>query len=177
MTKTAVLIDGSNLYATAQALHFNIDYLKLYELLEREYDLLRVYYFTALTPRHVPSNVHKLVTWMRASNKYTVVSKETKEFIDPDTQVVKIKGNMDLDMAAMCVELMVNRATDHIVMFTGDGDFLPIVQILQKNGIKVTVVSTIRTTQHMIASELRGQADEFCDLSHMRERIKRIRSD
>ena len=45
--KIALFIDGSNLYATARALGFDIDYKNLLELFASKGQLVRAYYYTA----------------------------------------------------------------------------------------------------------------------------------
>jgi uncharacterized LabA/DUF88 family protein len=62
---------------------------------------------------------------------------------------------------------------DHIVLFSGDGDFRPLVEALQRMGVRVSVVSTVRTQPSMIADELRRQADNFIELDDLREVIGR----
>ncbi len=62
---------------------------------------------------------------------------------------------------------------DHAVLFSGDGDFRPLVESLQRQGVRVSVVSTIRSQPPMIADELRRQADNFIELDELREVIGR----
>jgi uncharacterized LabA/DUF88 family protein len=62
---------------------------------------------------------------------------------------------------------------DHIVLFSGDGDFKPLVASLQRQGVRVSVVSTIRSQPPMISDELRRQADNYIDLEDLREVIGR----
>ena len=62
---------------------------------------------------------------------------------------------------------------DHIVLFSGDGDFRPLVDSLQRKGVRVSVVSTIRSQPPMIADELRRQADNFIELDELRDVIGR----
>ncbi len=53
---------------------------------------------------------------------------------------------------------------DQMVLFSGDGDFRPLVEAVQRRGVRVTVISTIAIQPPMIADELRRQADVFTDL-------------
>jgi uncharacterized LabA/DUF88 family protein len=62
---------------------------------------------------------------------------------------------------------------DHIVIFSGDGDFRPLIESLQRQGVRVSVVSTIRSQPPMIADELRRQADNFIELDGLRDVIGR----
>jgi uncharacterized LabA/DUF88 family protein len=99
-----------------------------------------------------------------------VVTKPTKEFVDA-TGRRKIKGNMDIELAVDVMELAAT--IDHIVLFSGDGDFRSLVEAVQRRGRKVTVISTLATQPPMIADELRRQADNFVDLVTLQGRVGR----
>jgi len=62
---------------------------------------------------------------------------------------------------------------DHIVLFSGDGDYRPLIESLQRQGVRVSVVSTIRTQPPMISDELRRQADNFIELDGLRDVVGR----
>jgi len=62
---------------------------------------------------------------------------------------------------------------DHLVIFSGDGDFTTLVEALQRKGRKVSVVSTMATQPPMIADDLRRQADHFIDLVSLKQEIGR----
>ena len=103
-------------------------------------------------------------------NGYTMVTKPTKEFVDSFGRR-KIKGNMDIELSVDAMRLA--DSLDHIVLFTGDGDFRALVAALQMKGKRVTVVSTLQTQPPMVADELRRQADQFVDLADMESMISR----
>ncbi len=167
--KTALFIDGANLYATTKSLGFDIDYKRLLKEFQSRGNLLRAFYYTALIEDQEYSSIRPLLDWLDY-NGYTVVTKPAKEFTD-STGRRKIKGNMDLELAVDVMELADH--IDHIVLFSGDGDFRPVVESVQKKGVRVTVVSTISTQPPMIADELRRQADVFLDLSELVQKIGR----
>jgi uncharacterized LabA/DUF88 family protein len=83
----------------------------------------------------------------------------------------KVKGNMDIELTVDAMELAPH--VDHIVLFSGDGDFRPLVAALQRKGVRVSVVSTIRSQPPMIADELRRQADNFIELEELRDVVGR----
>jgi uncharacterized LabA/DUF88 family protein len=60
-----------------------------------------------------------------------------------------------------------------MVLFSGDGDFRPLVAALQRKGVRVSVVSTIRSSPPMIADTLRRQADNFIELEELKDVIGR----
>ncbi|WP_295813277.1 NYN domain-containing protein [uncultured Nitratireductor sp.] len=171
--KIALFIDGANLYATSRALGFDIDYRKLLSSFQQRGYLLRAYYYTALVEDQEYSSIRPLIDWLDY-NGYKVVTKPAKEFTDSAGRR-KIKGNMDIELAIDALEL--SDVVDHYVIFSGDGDFRTLVEALQRKGRKVSVVSTIQSQPPMIADDLRRQADNFMDLSSLREEVGRATSE
>ena len=167
--KIALFIDGANLYATAKSLAFDIDYKKLLVEFQSRGYLLRAYYYTALSEDQEYSSIRPLIDWLDY-NGYSVVTKPTKEFFDASGRR-KIKGNMDIELAIDVMEL--SDHVDHIVLFSGDGDFRSLVEAVQRKGRKVSVVSTLATQPPMIADELRRQADHFIDIVALKSRLGR----
>jgi uncharacterized LabA/DUF88 family protein len=167
--KIAVFIDGANLYATSRGLGADIDYKRLLKEFQTRGNLLRAFYYTALIEDQEYSSIRPLLDWLDY-NGYTVVTKNVKEFIDSSGRR-KVKGNMDIELAVDAMELASH--VDHIVLFSGDGDFRPLVEAIQRKGVRVTVVSTISTQPPMVADELRRQADTFLDLAELMPRIGR----
>jgi len=171
--KIALFIDGANLYATAKTLGFDIDYKRLLQEFQGRATLLRAFYYTAVIEDQEYSSIRPLIDWLDY-NGYTVVTKATKEFVDAYGRR-KVKGNMDIELAVDAMELAGH--VDQIVLFSGDGDFRPLVEALQRRGVRITVVSTIASQPPMIADELRRQADLFTDLVELRSKIERPASE
>ncbi len=169
--RIGLFIDGSNLYAAARALAFDIDYKRLLDYFSAEGRLIRAFYYTALMEEQEYSPIRPLVDWLDY-NGYTMVTKPTKEFTDSQGRR-KIKGNMDIELAIDVMEMA--ERLDHIVIFSGDGDFRRLVEAVQRKGVRVTVVSTVRSQPPMVADELRRQADYFMELQDLQPDIARIR--
>ncbi len=167
--RIALFIDGANLYATAKALGFDIDYKKLLTMFRSRGNLVRALYYTALAEDQEYSSIRPLVDWLDY-NGYTMVTKPTKEFTDSFGRR-KVKGNMDIELSVDAMRLA--DALDHIVLFTGDGDFRALVAALQLKGKRVSVISTLQTQPAMVADELRRQADQFVDLADLEDLICR----
>ena len=167
--RIALFIDGANLYATAKALGFDIDYKRLLQEFRSRGTLIRAFYYTAIIEDQEYSSIRPLVDWLDY-NGFTVVTKATKEFIDAGGRR-KIKGNMDVELAVDMMELAPH--LDEIVLFSGDGDLRSLVESVQRQGVRVTVVSTISSQPPMIADELRRQADVFTDLIQLQSRLGR----
>ena len=167
--RIGLFIDGANLYAAARALGFDIDYKRLLEVFSVEGHLIRALYYTALIEDQEYSPIRPLVDWLDY-NGYTMVTKPTKEFTDSIGRR-KLKGNMDIELAIDAMEMCDN--LDHIVLFSGDGDFRRLVEAVQRKGTRVSVVSTVRSQPPMAADELRRQADSFVDLYDLMPEIQR----
>ena len=167
--RIALFIDGANLYSAARGLGFDIDYRKLLDLFAGKGRLIRAFYYTALLEDQEYSPLRPLVDWLDY-NGYTVVTKPAKEFTDAQGRR-RFKGNMDIELAIDMLELA--GSVDHMVLFSGDGDFRRLVEATQRRGVRVTVVSTIRSQPPMVADELRRQADHFHDLVDLAPQIQR----
>ncbi len=167
--RIGLFIDGANLYATARALGFDIDYKRLLEHFSSKCHLVRALYYTALVEDQEYSPIRPLIDWLDY-NGYTMVTKPTKEFTDASGRR-KIKGNMDIELAIDVMEMAPH--LDHVVLFSGDGDFRRLVEAVQRKGLRVTVVSTVRSQPSMAADELRRQADRFVDIVEIQESIER----
>lgn len=167
--KTALLIDGANLYSATKALGFDIDYKRLLKEFQSRGYLLRAFYYTTLIEDQEYSSIRPLLDWLDY-NGYSVVTKLAKEFTDSQGRR-RVRGNMDIEIAVDAMELIGH--VDHIILFSGDGDFRCLVEALQRKGLRVSVVSTIQTQPPLIADDLRRQADVFMDLVDLQAKIGR----
>lgn len=171
--KIAVFIDGANLYATAKTLGFDIDYKKLLNKFSANNNFIRAYYYTAISENEEYSSIRPLIDWLDY-NGFTIVTKPIKEFFDSMGRR-KIKGSMDIELAIDAMAMA--DYMDHMVLFSGDGDFRRLVEALQRKGKRVTVISTISTQPPMVADELRRQADQFVDIADLASEIGRPQSE
>ncbi|MEO5378769.1 MAG: NYN domain-containing protein [Magnetococcus sp. DMHC-6] len=168
--RVVVFIDGSNLYAAIRSLNFDFDYKKLLDFFQNRCRLVRAYYYTALGDDQDYSPIRPLVDWL-AYNRYTVITKPIKEYIDPVTGNKRTKGNMDIEIAVGMLKMA--PFYDHAVLFSGDGDFRSVVEAVQDLGKSVTVISSLLTQPPMIADELRRQADDFIELNSIKDHLIR----
>jgi len=165
----AVFIDGANLYQTAKALGFDIDYKSLRAIFREHGQLVRLYYYTALLDDQEYSPVRPLVDWLDY-NGYSLVTKPLKEY----TSVAgrrKFKGNMDIEIAVDVMEMA--QHVEHIVLCSGDGDFRKLLEAVQRRGCRASIMSTLHSSPPMVADELRRQADFFIDLRDLEPEIAR----
>ena len=161
--RIAMFIDGSNLYSTVKHLDFDIDYQKMLTLFREKGRLIRANYYTALVEEADYAPIRPLVDWLDY-NGYHCITKPAIFQVDRDGRR-HTKGNMDAEMIVDMLQMAPH--IDHYIIFTGDGDFRASVEAVQKQGVRVTVVSSRVTKPPMLADELRRQCDDFIEISEM----------
>ena len=167
--RLALFIDGANLYSSAKALNLDMDFRKLLDAFAAKGQLLRAYYYTAVIEGDEFSPVKPLVDWLDY-NGFTVVTKPVKRYTDAQGHS-RTKGNMDVEIAVDMMEMAAH--ANHLVLFSGDGDFRVLVEAVQRRGARVTVVSTVKSQPPMASDDLRCQADNFVDLADLADIIGR----
>lgn len=167
--KIALFIDGANLYSATKALGCEIDYRKLLEEFRSRGKLIRAYYYTALVEDQEYSPLRPLVDWLDY-NGYYVVTKTAREFTDSLGRR-RVKGDMDVEIAVDMLDLA--PFVDHMILFSGDGDFRRLVEGVQRRGPRVSVVSTTKSNPPMVSDDLRRQADSFIELADLVTRVGR----
>lgn len=171
--RIALFIDGANLYSTAKTLDFDLDYKRILELFSQKGRLIAAKYYTAVLDSEDFSPIQPLIDFLDY-NGYTVVTKPAKTLIDRDGKKVT-KGNMDVEIAVEALQLA--PYIDHLVLFSGDGDFRALVKAVQAIGVRVTVVSTLKSKPSMLSDELRRQADSVLELADIERLIGREPTD
>jgi uncharacterized LabA/DUF88 family protein len=167
--KLALFIDGANFYSQAKALGFDIDYRKLLDEFRRRGVLIRAYYYTAIVEGDDYSPIKPLVDWLDY-NGFSLVTKTARKFTDAQGRD-RWRGDMDVEIAVGMMEMA--EKADHLVLFSGDGDFRAVVESVQRKGVRVSVVSTVKSQPPMISDDLRRQADHFIDLADLGDVIGR----
>jgi uncharacterized LabA/DUF88 family protein len=84
---------------------------------------------------------------------FKVIKKYVKHFVD-DEGILTTKANADMDLAIDA--LLQARNLDRIILLTGDGDFIRLVQALQNMGCRVEVIAF-----NNVSGELKEEADSF----------------
>jgi uncharacterized LabA/DUF88 family protein len=158
--RTALFIDGVSLYSASRNLGFDVDYRELREYFQKETMLIRAYYYSAIVEKEEYSPLKPLTDWL-SYNGYMLVTKAAREFTDINGRK-RVKGDMSVELAVDMMEMAPK--IEHAILFSGDADYRRVVEAVQRMGVRVTVVSTIKTQPPMAADELRRQADEFVDL-------------
>jgi uncharacterized LabA/DUF88 family protein len=158
--RIGLFIDGANLYSAARALNIDIDFRRLLDEFGRRGPLLRAYYYTAIVEDQDYSPIRPLVDWL-SYNGFSVVTKPAKRYVEQATGHTRTKGDMDIEIAVDMLEM-----APHI----------GVVEAVQAKGVKVTVVSTVKSQPPMASDELRRQADAFIDLAELANVVARPRT-
>ena len=166
--RLALFIDGQNLYYAAKSLGFGVDFKRLLFEFQRHGTIVRSYYYAVISEK-ADQGARPLLDWLNY-NGFTVLTKPTKEF-DNGEGPRKTKGNIGVELTVDALEI--SNRIDHLVLFSGDGDLRALIEAVQRRGVRVTVVSTIRTRPPMVADELRRQADSFLELDDFKASIGR----
>lgn len=169
--KTALFIDGANLYKSARNLGFDMDYKSLLAKSRDNSQFVRAYYYTAMQDERGQdfSPLRPLVDWLDY-NGYTMVTKTSREFTDSQGKK-RFKGSIDIELTVDLLTL--SSQIDHAIIFTGNGDFRRAIEAAQAAGVKVSVISTMKSSPPMASDELRRQADMFIDLVDLEKEIGR----
>ena len=161
--RIALFIDGANLYSAAKSLNVDMDFRKMVEFFRSKGVLVRAYYYTAIVEGEEYSPIRPLVDWLDYYG-FTMVTKPVKRYTDASGHT-RTKGNMDVEIAVDMLTLAPN--IDHAVLFSGDGDFRRLVEAVQDKGMRVSVISTLKSQPPQAADELRRAADQFVDLNDL----------
>lgn len=137
-----IVIDGQKLYSMSRSMQRDIDYKMLRAHFRSHCDLRRAHYYTTLVEYEegVHNPVKPLVDWLGFNGYHTMV-KEVREVVDPETQRRSVVGSMTVELTVDMIDFAEH--TDHIVLFTNNGDLTYAVEKLIARGVKVTVVGLL----------------------------------
>jgi uncharacterized LabA/DUF88 family protein len=122
--RSALFIDGENLYYTAKNLGIDLDFKRLLAEFQSHGPLPRAYYYTTVSENAEYQTTRPLIDWL-AYNGFAVTVKAAKEFDDGEGRR-RLKRNVAIELAVDMLEIA--RHVDHITLFSGDGDFRALVQ-------------------------------------------------
>ncbi len=157
-----VFVDMQNLYYGAKnTLKKKINFENLLNLAVRGRRLYRaIAYLVDLERVNQDGFIHVL-----RSLGYEVKLKEPKKFYNWDR--VEYKADWDMGIAIDAIAMAENGKVDVVVLISGDGDFVDLINFLKAKGIKVEVISFKAIT----AKELIGASNEYFDLEEFSDYI------
>jgi uncharacterized LabA/DUF88 family protein len=148
-----VFVDVSNLFYSAKSAGVEVNYCRLLDLAVAGRDLIRACAYTGVDPDN--PNQRKFIDFLRA-NGYKVVCKDIHKY-----EGGRIKANLDIEMAVDIMLLSQN--LDVVVIVSGDGDFVRLVEATQMRGVRCEVISFGIST----SNELIEAADQFTEITSL----------
>ncbi|MGH9747225.1 MAG: NYN domain-containing protein [Candidatus Acidiferrales bacterium] len=172
MQRVALFVDGANMFYAQRENGWFIDFRSVYQMFTDNREKASAYYFTATPHMADPEKVRNYRRFRTAlqSMGFSVVDKEVRVISSPNSNVVKVKGNLDIELV---FRILTEKDTyDEAVLMGGDSDYIPIVSHLRALGKTVTVVGRREST----SNDLINVANRFVDLNAIRDRIEKERS-
>ncbi len=160
--RVAVLIDVQNLYHSAKKLYnSHVDFSKVVETAVSKRNLIRSFAYVIRTKTGEEKSFFEALTNLGIETRI----KDLQEF-----QGGLKKGDWDVGIAIDAVRMSVS--VDTVVLATGDGDFIPLIEYLKNHGKRVEVIAFERSA----SSKLKDSADEFINLEENTRRflLKRL---
>lgn len=152
LERLAVFIDGANHSEALRKSKLSMDYGNFVKGLRKSFRLVSARYYSGVSQRDEHKNVRDLLGSVSKSG-WSLITKPVREFPDG-----KVKANMDIEIAVDILTMAPR--LDHVMLFSGDGDFRYLVDTVQRMGVTVTVCSHKPTA----AIGLRDQSNEFLEL-------------
>jgi uncharacterized LabA/DUF88 family protein len=152
--KTYAFVDGSNIIYSARAEGWHVDQKKLFDYLKRKFNVSKAFFYYGKDDENKKQEkfLKKLENF-----GYSLRVKQIKKYSG------RIKANCDVDLT-MDMLILMNKYIQAIVL-SGDGDFLPLYQYLQKENKDVVIIGSAKNT----AREVRKFAGEkFIGLANLR---------
>lgn len=149
--RVAVLVDAQNMYHSAKHLHgARLNFGKAVEDLVGDRQLVRAIAYVAKSKTGEESAFFDALIEAKIEPKI----KDVQEYSSGAK-----KADWDVGMAIDAV--MLSEKADVIILLTGDGDFLPLVDYLHGRGVMVELAAFSESTN----SQLRERVDTFYDFS------------
>ncbi len=143
--RVGIFVDVQNIFYAAKSFNARLDFEKLLELSVGKRRLIRAIAYVVQSPDVDQSNFISMLQ----QKSYEVKRKDLRQRSDGSA-----KGDWDMGMA---IDIMrfVNKL-DVVVLVSGDGDFVPLVELVKTLGPRVEVISFTYNT----ARDLINSADE-----------------
>ncbi|MBU1039053.1 NYN domain-containing protein [Patescibacteria group bacterium] len=155
--RVGVFVDVQNMYYSARNLYGSrVNFANILQQAVQDRKLIRAVAYV------VKAEAPEEIKFFEALDKqgFEVNMKDLQVFVGGAK-----KGDWDVGITIDAVT-MANKL-DVVILVTGDGDFVPLVQYLQFLGQRVEVMAFIETT----SAKLKEQADDFFDLSEEKNKF------
>lgn len=149
------------------------DFQKLKSFLKTKFNAseIQIFYYTAYpkegTREKSQDGKHKFYTYLKKGLGFTVRKKELKRIIEHSElgDLIQEKGNMDVEMTIDAMHF--SNKYEIAILFTGDSDFLALVNYLRNDRKKVFIFSS----KNNVSQELRTGSDGYFDVLNIEEDV------
>jgi len=148
--RVVVLIDTQNLYYSAKNLyHSKVNFGEILKTAVSARRLVRAFAYVIQTKTGEEKPFFEALTGLGIETRV----KQLQEFFGGAK-----KGDWDVGIAVDAIRA--SSSADVIILISGDGDFIPLIEYLKNQGKRVEVLAFGRST----SSKVKEEADEFIDL-------------
>lgn len=155
--RVGVFVDVANLLYSARTMRINIDFGKLLDFLRGNRRLVRAQAYCPTSPQ--PGDDQMFLQVVKGLG-YRITTKDYKTFSSGAK-----KADLDLDLCMDVVRIVDGRAIDCVVLVSGDGDFIPMLDYCSDHGVRVEVAAF----DESMSATLRQSCDLFINLSMLEE--------
>ena len=150
MEKCAVFIDGGYMQKVLAYSVISIDYQKFSNLLSDGCPILRTYYYTCMPYKDKSnlskeqitrfSNSQRFVDMLKRLDRYDVrLGKLEYRGKDDTGKPIFVQKRVDILLGCDLVLLSSKSRISRAILFTGDSDFIPAVEIAKNEGVEITL--------------------------------------
>jgi uncharacterized LabA/DUF88 family protein len=154
-----VLVDGASLFAAAASLAFEVDYIKLLDVLCQGRRLLQAYFYTGISPGNQKQQA--FLHWMQ-NNRYRVVSKELQT--EPGG-----RRTADLSVEIAIDLLLLADHCEGIVLVSHNGNLAYAIAAATNRGMQIELVGL----RSQMSEDLLNLGDRFIDIAVLQPKIQR----
>lgn len=148
--RVVVLIDTQNLYYSAKNLyHSKVDFGQVLSSAISGRKLIRAFAYVVKTKTGEEQAFFEALTGLGIETRI----KQLQEFYDGAKKA-------DWDVGIVIDAIRASASADVIILVSGDGDFVPLLEYLRNQGKRVEVMAFGRSS----SSKIKEGADEFIDL-------------
>jgi uncharacterized LabA/DUF88 family protein len=157
--RVGIFVDVPNLIYAAERRKIDMDFGRVLEYFTRGRQLVRATAYAPITDDPAAKLETQRFAHHFIGHPYRIVTKPLKRFSDGS-----MKANFDIELAVDI--LTMSERLDVVVLMSGDGDFVRVVELVESRGVRVEVVAFAEAA----SSELKNVADAFIDLGlHLEE--------
>ena len=154
--RVGVLVDVQNMYHSAKNLYNSrVNFKEMLKEAVAGRKLVQAYAYVITSPNKEESPFFEALE----KSGFTIKTKDLQIFAGGAK-----KADWDVGLAMDAIKM--SGKLDVVILVSGDGDYIPMVEYLQNNGLQVEVIAFAESCSHNLIEA----ADDFVDLSKDKKR-------